>query len=330
MVEEKTTMMQKHKFAVGVDLGATTVKAGIVSPVGGILDQLSADAKANKGPAVVIQQIKFTVQELLSRHKISDCLGIGIGCPGVVSAYDGTVQHPPNFTNWEKVDVAKEIRREFKIPVFIENDANCAAIAEARYGAGIEFKDFLFVIWGTGVGGGIILDRKIFRGPYGGAGEIGHISIDYNGRPCNCGNYGCIESYIGQRYLSQRTKELLQARSRDGSRSVLETLVDGNFDKIEPVLISQAAEQGDTIAINILTEAGELLGSALASILNVLDLRVVVIGGGISAAPAFVYESIIETVRSRILKPHKEGVRVIRAKLGNNAGLVGAASLILS
>lgn len=322
-------MNARKTFAIGVDLGATTIKVGIVGKNGNIPDQLSVDSKANKGPAVVIQQIIFAVQELISRYKISECSGIGIGAPGVVSSTDGTVQHPPNFTDWTKVDLGKNIRKAFKLPVFIENDANCAAMAEARYGAGIEFKDFLFVIWGTGVGGGIILDRKIFHGPHGGAGEIGHISIDYNGRQCNCGNFGCIESYIGQRYLSQRTREIIQSLPKDGTLSKIELLVDGNLNKIDPAIISQAAEDGDPTATTVLGEAGTLLGCALASILNVLDLRVVVIGGGISAAPAFVYEAIISSVRERILKPHKENVRVIRAKLGNTAGIVGAASLVL-
>ncbi len=329
MVEKQKKMNARKTFAIGIDLGATTMKAGIVEKNGNIPDQLSADSKANRGPAVVIQQMIFVIQELLGRRKIAECSGIGIGAPGVISLTDGTVQHPPNFADWTKVDVGKQIRKAFKLPVFVENDANCAAMAEARYGAGIEFKDFLFVIWGTGVGGGIILDRKIYRGPYGGAGEIGHISIDYNGHRCNCGNFGCIESYIGQRYLSQRTKEIILSLPKDGTSSKIELLVNGKLDKINPAIISEAAEEGDAIAITVLEEAGSLLGCALSSIMNVLDLRVVVIGGGVSAAPAFVYKAIIANIRERILKPHREGVRVIRSKLENNAGIVGAASLVL-
>jgi glucokinase len=328
-VEEKTKMNTKKTYAIGIDIGATTIKAGIVNKNGTIPDQLSSDTKAEKGPAVVIQQIVFTIQELFGKHNPSECIGIGIGAPGVVSTIDRTVQHPPNFSDWTKVDVAGQIRKKFKIPVQIENDANCAAIAEAKFGAGIEFKDFLFVIWGTGIGGGIILDRKIYRGPNGGAGEIGHVSIDYNGRLCNCGSYGCIESYIGQKYLSQRTREILLATSKSDIQTKIEKLVNGDLNLIDPAVISQAAEEGDPIARDVLTEAGTLLGYALASTLNVLDLRVVIIGGGVSAAPAFVYEAIIKSLRSRVLKPHKEGIRVIRAKLGNTAGIIGAAILVL-
>jgi glucokinase len=321
-------MKSKKSFAIGVDLGATTVKTGIVETNGSISDQISFESKADKGPAVVIQQIIFSIQQVLGKHELRDCKGIGIGTPGVVSSKDGTVQHPPNFANWTSVDVAKKVRQSFPVPVHVENDANCAALAEARFGAGIEFKDFLFVIWGTGVGGGIILNHRLFHGPDGGAGEIGHLSIDYNGAACNCGGTGCIESYIGQRYLSQRTREILKTLGND-EREIIVKLVNGNLDKIEPAIISKAAELGDPTAISILKEAGTLLGAALASIMNVLDLEVAVIGGGISAAPAFVYEEILSSVRARVLKPHKAGVKVVRALLGNNAGIIGAASLVL-
>jgi glucokinase len=214
------------------------------------------------------------------------------------------------------------------VPVHIENDANCAALAEARFGAGKEFKDFLFVIWGTGVGGGIILNHRLFHGPGGGAGEIGHLSIDYEGAACNCGGTGCIESYIGQRYLSQRTKDILRTLDSD-KREIIVKLVKGDLDRIDPAIVSKAAELGDPTAISILKEAGTLLGAALASIMNVLDLEIAVIGGGISAAPGFVYEAILSSIRSRVLKPHQAGVKVIRAMLGNNAGIIGAASLVL-
>jgi glucokinase len=330
-VEEKAEMtLKKTKtYAIGVDLGATTIKAGIVNQKGAVLDQITADAKASKGPKVVTQQIIFAIQELFSKHNPAECFGIGIGSPGIVSMEDGMVRHPPNFADWTEVPLAKLVRKVFAHPVFVENDANCAAIAESRYGAGSDQKDFLFVIWGTGVGGGIILDRKVYRGPFGGAGEIGHVSIDYDGRKCNCGNCGCIEAYIGQRYLSQRTKEILEARSKGEPQSKIEQLVDGNLARIEPALISKAAEEGDETATEILEEAGELLGYALASIVNVLDVRVVVIGGGISAAPQFVFKAIEAALKSRVLKPHQAGIRVVRAKLGNAAGIIGAASLAL-
>jgi glucokinase len=316
-------------FAVGIDLGATSIKAGVVDKKGKLIDQFVIESKSHKGPAMVIRQMSFALQELFGRHKQAECLGIGIGSPGVVSVEDQIVRHPPNFADWNEIALGKAIRKSYPLPVFVENDANVAAIAESKYGAGGEYKDFLFVIWGSGVGGGIILNRKIYHGPNGGAGEIGHITIDYNGPVCNCGSRGCIESYIGQRYLSQRTRELLQSLPEDAPPSKIHRLVEGNLQKIDPYIISMAAEQGDAMARTILEEAGELLGYALASALNMLDLYVVIIGGGVSAAPQFVFKAVETALRSRVLRSHKSAVRVLRAELGNTAGMIGAASLVL-
>jgi glucokinase len=319
----------RRTFTIGVDLGGTTVKTGVVDNKGKILDQISADSKASKGPPAVIRQILFTIEDLFGRHKQAECRGIGIGAPGVVSIEDEMVKHPPNFAGWADVPLAKHIRKVYPLPVFVENDANVAALAESRFGAGADYKDFLFVIWGSGVGGGIIIDRKLFRGPQGGAGEIGHTSIDYNGPPCNCGRRGCIEAYVGQRYLSARTKAILDAEPAGTPRSKILEFAEGNPGGIDPYVISKAAEAGDQTAREILENAGTLLGYGLASVLNVLDLRVVVVGGGISAAPHYVYEAITTSIRDRVLKPYKSGIRVVRAALGNNAGIIGAASLVM-
>ncbi len=321
-------MTAKKTYAVGVDLGATSIKTGVVDRKGAVLDQVVVDAQASKGPRAVIRQITFSLQEIFTRNKIEGCFGVGIGSPGVVSIEEGAVLYPPNFADWKEVALAKAIRGVVPLPVFLENDANCAAIAEAHFGAGADYPNFLFVIWGTGVGGGVILGKKIYRGPHGGAGEIGHITIDYNGPRCNCGGRGCIESYIGQRYLSARTKSILETAAKHGAVSLIDRLVAGDLQKIEPAVISRAAEEGDRMATEILTEAGELLGVALASAANILDLRVAVIGGGISAAPAFVFQAIERSMKERVLQPHRAGVRVKRAALGNNAGMVGAASLV--
>jgi len=322
-------MTANKTFAIGIDVGATTIKAGAVDTTGTILYQLTMDTKAALGPKTVIRQIASTVEGLFAKHKSTECFGIGIGVPGVVNSTEGIVRHPPNFADWSEVALAQAVHDLFPLPVFIENDANCAALAEAKYGAGSDIRDFIFVIWGTGVGGGIILNGEIYRGPYGGAGEIGHISIDYNGPVCNCTNRGCIEAYIGQRYLSARTKEILENKRRQGTASKIDELVGGDLERIEPAIIAKAAEQGDRTAIEILEEAGTLLGCALASVINILDVRTVVIGGGISAAPQFVFDAVYRSVTGRALKPHRSGIRILKAALANTAGVIGAASLVL-
>lgn len=320
--------MAKTKLFIGVDLGATTIKVGIVDQEGGILVQQKHPTEADRGPRAVIKNIQSSIQSLLQNNDSSSVAGIGIGAPGIVTD-DGIVKAPPNIADWHDVPLRDEVKKMFPYAVAVENDANAAAIAESKFGAGKDVQDFVFIIWGTGVGGGIIMNKKIYRGPFGGAGEIGHITIDYNGPECNCGNRGCIESYVGQRYLSRRTKALLQVLKAEKKTSKIEKLVGGNLDQIEPYIIAQAAEQGDETAREILTEAGLLLGYALASVVNLLDIEHIIIGGGISAAPQFVFHSIEHGLRSRVLSPHRKTVKVLRAKLGNDAGIVGAASLVM-
>lgn len=312
-------------LAVGVDLGGTTVKTGLVSRDGSIVYQNKFPSESEKGPAAVVQQIALSIKNALSHYNNSKIAGIGIGAPGVVDN-EGLVKAPPNFAHWTVVPLAKELQELFAgIPISVENDANCAAIAESKFGVGKQYPDFLFVIWGTGIGGGIILNRQLYRGTSGGAGEIGHVSINYNGPVCGCGCHGCVEAYIGQKYLSQRTVEKVKA---DPSSLILK-LVGGDYAKIEPIYISQAAEAGDRLARSILVEAGTLLGVALGGVMNTMDLRVSIIGGGVSAAGDLVINAVQDSVRAHVLTPLRDKIRVIQSKLGNNAGILGAAGLVL-
>jgi glucokinase len=315
----------KSNIVIGVDLGGTTIKAGLVSADGSILYNNKFPTYAGKGPATVIQQIRAAVQDALKHTDGAQVGGIGIGSPGVVDD-EGVVKAPPNFVDWDEVPLKSELGKLFPaVCIGVENDANAAAIAESKFGAGVQYPNFLFVIWGTGVGGGIILNHKIFRGPTGGAGEIGHVSIDYSGPQCNCGNVGCVEAYVGQRYLSQRTAQRLQAHPD----SRILQLVGGDLSKIEPVYISQAANEGDTLAREILVEAGQLLGVALAGVMNIMDLRVSIIGGGISASGGFVMKAVQDSVVQHVLRPLRKDIRVLPAQLGNDAGLLGAAGLVM-
>jgi glucokinase len=330
VVEKEKTLIMQRTLTIGIDLGATTVKAGLVDADGNILAHQKVDSFAAQGPLLVIGQITYTIRELLAQAKQGEVDGIGVGAPGVVGLDGGVVKYPPNFSNWTEVDLGAELQKEFHLPVEVENDANVAALAEAKFGAGRGRPDFLFVIWGTGVGGGIILNGDIYRGPHGGAGEIGHVTIDYNGALCGCGNHGCVEAYVGQRYLSRRTRDRLHElkRTQPQATSKILDLVQGNFDAIEPYIVSMAAKQGDALARDILEEAGGILGIGLASVLNVLDVRFVIIGGGISAAEKFVFDAIERSITSRVLKGSRGDIRLVPAQLGNKAGILGAASLI--
>ncbi len=316
-------MAKSEKYAIGVDLGGTSIKLGIVAQSGKIIKKASLDTLAEEGPKSVISQIKKGIYELLQDKKVN-IQGIGIGSPGVVSVKKGTVENPPNFPGWEKINLGKLIQKEFDIDVFVENDANAAAIGEMIFGAGKKYKDFVMVTLGTGVGGGIIWQREIFRGEFGAAGEVGHITIDLNGPKCNCGSHGCIEAYLGNHYLVRR----IQNRLQDHPHSKIWALINHDVNNLTPRLMQQAAEDNDEFAQSIVHEMGRNLGAALASVSNLLDISNFIIGGGVAGFGEPLFNATKEMIKERVLTPLKPRVNVIPAKLKNDAGIKGASALV--
>jgi glucokinase len=314
---------KKDKYAIGVDLGGTSIKLGIVTNTGRLIKKISIRTEAEKGPKKVINNIIFGIKELTekSKYKID---GIGIGCPGVVTPGKGIVEDPPNFPRWKKVNIGKIIFQEFKKPVFVDNDANAAAIGELTFGSGKNYKSFIMITLGTGVGGGIVINKKIYHGDFGAAGEIGHISIDFNGPKCNCGSYGCIEAYAGNLYLRERVRTEL----RKHPESKMWKLINNDLNKVSPRNIQSAAEVGDAYAKSVINELGVHLGSAFASLCNVLDISVFIIGGGIAGFGKPLFNSIKKTIAGRVMAPIRPRVRVLPAKLKNDAGIKGASALV--
>ncbi len=316
-------MQKKIKYAVGIDLGGTSIKIGVVSNDGKTLYKTSLDTEADKGPDNVIKQIKKGIHSVLDKNKIK-VKGIGIGAPGVVTLKTGTVENPPNFPGWEKIELGKVIKKEFNLPVHVENDANAAAVGEMIFGAGRKYDSFIMVTLGTGVGGGVIIDKKIYRGEFGAAGEIGHITIDFDGPKCNCGSFGCIEAFIGNQYLVNSIKDELP----NHPGSLINKLIEQDYVNLTPKIIDIAAEEGDEYAISIIKAVGRYLGSALASVSNLLDVSTFIIGGGVAGFGKPLFDEVIKTTSSRVLKPLQNRVKVLPAKLKNDAGIKGASALV--
>ncbi len=316
-------MAKSERYAVGVDLGGTNIKIGIVSNKGKLLDKLSISSKAEGGPDKVVKQIKIGVKEILSGSK-RKIKGIGIGSPGVVSVKKGTVENPPNFPGWTKVNLGNIISKEFGIPCFVENDANVAAIGELIFGTGKKYNSFVMITLGTGVGGGIILNKKLYRGEIGAAGEVGHITINYNGPRCNCGSYGCIEAYVGNNYLINRIKSELSARP---NQKILK-LAKNDLALLTPLIINQAAESGDSYAKSVISDMGEQIGAALASVSNLMDVSTFIIGGGVSGFGVPLFTSINKSLVERVITSLRNRVKVLPAKLKNEAGIKGASALV--
>ncbi len=316
-------MSKNVKYAIGIDIGGTFIKFGLVDSEGVIVKKLKKATHANLGVDKVVKVMLEGIKELSAMNlKVK---GIGIGSPGSVDSKEGTVETPPNFPEWGKVPLAKLIKNETGLETSIDNDANAAAIGELVFGAGKKHKSFVFVTLGTGVGGGIILKNKIYRGEYGAAGEIGHVSIDMDGALCKCGSKGCIEAYIGNGPIV----ELAKQRLSDYPNSKIFELMEYDFELLTPKVIGEASELGDECAQSIVTTVGDKLGAALASVCNLLDVGVIIIGGGVSGFGSLLISSTQKSVQSRVLKAISPRIQVLSAKLKNDAGLLGAASLIL-
>jgi len=316
-------MAKSEKYAVGVDLGGTNIKIGIVSQKGRVLEKLSLNSKAEGGPEKVVKQIKTGIKEILSGNK-KKIRGIGIGAPGVVSTKKGTVENPPNFPGWTKVNLGNIIKKEFDINCYVENDANAAAIGEMIFGSGKKYNSFVMITLGTGVGGGIILNRKLYRGEIGAAGEVGHITINYNGPRCNCGSYGCIEAYVGNNYLISKVKSDLLTSP---NLKILK-LVTNDLNLLTPIILQKAAEDGDTFSKAVISEMGEQIGAALASVSNLLDVGTFIIGGGVSGFGKPLFFAINKSLVARVIASLRNRVKVLPSKLKNEAGIKGASALV--
>ncbi|PJA98398.1 MAG: hypothetical protein CO128_07580 [Ignavibacteriales bacterium CG_4_9_14_3_um_filter_30_11] len=315
--------MKNEKYALGVDIGGTNIKLGIVSSSGKIVFKTMLPTNRRDGPDEVISQLKKGIKSILGKKKYK-IKGIGIGAAGSVSSKDGTVSNPPNVPGWKVVNIVKIIKEEFNVSVFIDNDANAAAIGEMLYGVGKNYSSFALITLGTGVGGGLILNNKIFQGITGAAGEIGHISIDHNGRKCNCGAHGCVEAYVGNHYLIDIVKKELL----DHKDSKILELINYNTDLLTPIIINQASEADDKYANDVIEKVGYYVGCALSTVANLLEMDTFIIGGGVSAFGRPLIDSIKMTIKKNVLKILKNRINVLQAQLKNDAGVIGAASLI--
>ena len=311
-------------YAVGVDLGGTNLKAALVHKDDGLVETARRPTHADKGPDHVVARIGALARELVDAAP-APVAGIGIGAPGAINWDRTTVTKPPNFPDWDTVDLSARLQTHFEAEqsVIVENDANVAGLGSAFYGAGRDYDSFIMVTLGTGVGGAIIYQNQIFRGSTGGAAEIGHMTIDYEGPFANSGVAGAIEGYLGQSFLSSHAAD----RLLNAPDSRVYDLVDGDLDALTPRLLYEAAEAGDEAAEKILAWAGHKLGCVLGSAINLLDIRTVIVGGGVSAAGDYILEPARETMPRYVTPGLRDRLSIVQEVLGNEVSLLGAARL---
>ena len=306
--------------AVAVDLGGTNIKAAIVDKVNGIIEQTSTPTHAELGRDHLLDRISATIKELTTRHEV---IGIGMGLPGMVNLEQTIVRNPPNLPGWDEVRAAEEITKRTNLPCRIENDANIAALGSLHFGVGKNFKNFIIITLGTGVGGGIIINNTLYKGTKGMAGELGHVILDYHGPLSNSVTRGTVEAYLGQKFLSRFATDLIMQHTNNP----LYRKFHKDFDKLEPVDLTMEANEGNELAIEILRKSGERLGYAIINYTHMLDIRKYVLSGGVSRAGDWLFEPAREIIKKHMMLPFQEDLELVYEDLGNDSALLGAAGL---
>ena len=317
-------------YAVGVDLGGTNLKVALVEQTRGIVRRASVPTEAAAGVARVLDGIADAVARVaLALPDGAALVGVGVGAPGTVLLDFATVPAMTNFPGWESVHVPDQLaprlaQRTVHLgrPVVVDNDANVAGLGSAHYGAGAPFGTFVMVTLGTGVGGAIVLDRQVYRGTTGAAGEVGHVSVDFEGPYSRAGVAGAIEAYLGQRFLSEHARDRLRTRETSLHATAGPDLVG-----LTPHALAAAATAGDAAARDVLAWAGHKLGAALGSVVNLLDIRKVVVGGGVSAAGDLLLVPAREALRQAVMPAMRDGLEIVQERRGNDVALLGAARL---
>ena len=308
-------------LTIGVDVGGTKVAAGVVDEDGTILVSTRRPTPS-ASPVHVEETIAALVTELRREHDVE---AVGIGAAGFIDAERSTVLFAPNLA-WRNEPLRDAVSKLIDLPVVVENDANAAAWAEHRFGAGQGETDLVCVTVGTGIGGGIVLDGRLHRGRHGIGAELGHIQVVPDGRRCGCGQRGCWEQYCSGRALLHEAREIADVQPEYGAR--LLALGGGEPEGIEAVEVTQAANEGDPAAIACFEEIGSWLGQGLADVAALLDPGVFVIGGGVADAGALLLDPARRAFAERVTGAGHRPVADVRpARLGNEAGLVGAADL---
>ncbi|MFZ3062470.1 MAG: ROK family protein [Actinomycetota bacterium] len=317
--------MTEKRFVVGCDLGGTKTAVGLVEKTGKIVFEAKQPTPLKSAKAV-IDGVIHLIDELFSAAGAgpASVRGIGLGVPGMVDFKKGIVVFSPHLP-LRNTPFKKLVQAHYHLPTFLDNDASLAALGERCYGAGKGVSNLVMVTIGTGIGGGIILNDKIYRGVTGSAAEIGHMVIDIHGPRCQCGNFGCFEELASGDAIARRARAAL----KKPSHSLMLDMVEGNLRKITGEVVALAAKRGDKLARQILEDVGFVVGIGLTNIVNIFNPEMIILGGGVMEGDEFIIKVAREVVAKRALIPNKDVVKIVHAKLGNQAGILGAAALVL-
>ncbi len=307
---------------LGIDLGGTKILSVVAGSGGKVLSRDHALTPAAQGPEAVIQAILKSAARVLkgagvTRDKV---MAAGIGAAGVSNPETGILYASPNLPGWKNVPLRDRVQQETGIDTFLTNDANAAALGEFRYGAGKGVRNLVYITISTGIGGGLIIDGKLYGGATGAAGEIGHMTIDTNGPLCNCGNRGCWEILASGTALAREAKK----RIEEGATTKIAAHSKGRRERITAQAVQDAAMEGDRLALELIRKHGYYIGVGLANLINIFNPELIIIGGGLSHMGDMLLRPAMDVVKERAFKASYEAVRLTVAQLGDDAGALGA------
>jgi glucokinase len=321
------TATARPRYLVGVDLGGTNIVAGALTEDGSdVIGLRSEPTRADQGADAVIDRIVRIIDTVIAETiaqtgaRRPDVVGVGVGAPGPLDRERGIVVTTPNL-GWTNFPLRDVIQERTGLETRIDNDANCATLGEWWLGAARGARNVVGMTIGTGIGGGIILNGRLYHGSSDVAGEIGHTTIDVTGRRCKCGNYGCLEAYASGPSIAERAREAVGSDD-----ALLLRMVGGHLERITAATVYEAAKLGDEVAIDVVRETSRFLGAGVANLLNIFNPDVVVIAGGVTQAGDALFDPLRREVRKRAFRPAVEACRIVPGELPGSAGVVGAVA----
>ncbi len=312
-----------ESLVLAIDLGGTKMLTALVSDSGEIIDRHLYPTLADEGAQSVIDRMVSAIDDFLKRSNVNiqRLYAISIAAAGVIEMNKGIITSSPNLPGWIDIPLRDIIQKRFKVDVFLINDANAAILGEHEYGVGKRLRDIILLTLGTGIGGGIIIDNRLYCGVSGGAGEFGHMTINVNGPECNCGGNGCLELFASGKAIAAEAIR----RINNGEKSILVEMVANNLHNITAEKVSIAAQEGDKLSIDVIDKAAYYLGTGMVNLINIFNPEMIIVGGGMSALGELLLGPARKVVREKAYRLPAQAARIVTAQLGSDAGVYGAA-----
>jgi len=313
-----------NPLVLGVDLGGSKILAAVVNAKGEVLSSDRRTTPAAKGPEAVIQAMLSSMKRAIDQAaiKAAELEAICIGAPGLSNPETGVIFTSPHLPGWKDVPLRESIEGKMGVKTLLINDANAAALGEMYFGVARGARNFIYITISTGIGGGIVIDGQIYAGSTGTAGEIGHMTIDSNGPKCNCGNTGCWETLASGTALAREARK----RIKSGAETSIVDYAGGDIDKVNAEAVHKAARRGDALAKELIVQTGYYIGVGLASLINIFNPELIIIGGGLSSIGDMLLEPAYKVAEERAYRVAFDSVRFARPALGRNSGVIGAAA----